>query len=349
MNILDYIFLENTVQSWLIALAIFGITVLILQLSKRRLEKKLVALIKKSRTKLDDYFLPLLRKTKFFSILTVGIYLASLSLTFPGVYSDWIDKIIKLIFFIQVGFWGTGLTDNFVAHQVSEKMEDDKADDATTIDALGLIARIVIWSIISLMVLDNLGVEVNSLLASLGIGGIAIALALQNILGDLFASLTIALDKPFIIGDYIAVGDYAGTVEDIGLKSTRMRSLSGEEIILSNTDLLSSRIRNYRFIEERRASFVIGVTYGTSTETLARIPSIIKEIVLSVDKVRFLRTFLTDLGDYSLNYEVVYFVQSTDYTLFMEVRQEINLAIYDRFEKEGIEFAFPTQTVFLEK
>lgn len=349
MNILEYSFYENTVQTWLIALASSILTVLILQLIRRILEKRVVALIKKSQTKIDDYLLPLLRQTRLFFLLAVGVYVGSFFLALPENAHIWVGKIIRLVFFIQAGCWGAGLIAYFVTHQMSEKMEDDEAEDATTIDALGLIAKIALWVIVGLLTLDNLGVEVNSLIASLGIGGIAIALALQNILGDLFASLSIALDKPFVIGDYIIIDNFAGDVEDIGLKSTRIRSVSGEEIVFSNTDLLSSRIRNYRLIKERRVSFSIGVSCSTPFEKLVQIPVIIEEIISSLDKVRFSRAHFKEMGDFSLNYEIVYFSQSPDYIFFMDVRQEINLAIYKRFAKEGIELPYPTQTLFIEK
>jgi len=184
--------------------------------------------------------------------------------------------------------------------------------------------------------------------ASLGIGGIAVALALQNILGDLFASLSITFDKPFVIGDFIVVDDFEGDVEDIGLKSTRVRSLSGEELIFSNTDLLNSRIRNYKRLEKRRISFIIGVIYGTPVEKLKKIPSIIEDIITPIENADFERAHLKTLGDYSLDYSVVYYVLQQEYATYMDIQQVINLEIYQRFEEEGIEFAYPTQTIMLE-
>ncbi len=349
MDILEYSFYENTVQTWLIALAAFILTVLVLQLIRWILEKRVAALIKKSKTKIDDYLLPLLRQTRFFFLLAIGIYVGSLFLTFPETVLVWVVKTTRLVFFIQAGLWGAGLITYFVTRQMSEKMEEEENADATTIDALGLIARIALWVIVGLLTLDNLGVEVNSLVASLGIGGIAIALAVQNILGDLFASLSIALDKPFVIGDYIVLDDFEGTVEDIGLKSTRVRSLTGEELIFANTDLLNSRIRNYKWHEERRIAFLIGVTYGTPPEKLARIPGIVEEIISPLEHVRFERAHFTKMADFSLNYEIVYHVQDPDTNFFLDFQQEINLALYERFAKEGIEFAYPTQTVYIER
>jgi small-conductance mechanosensitive channel len=184
--------------------------------------------------------------------------------------------------------------------------------------------------------------------AGLGIGGIAVALAIQNILGDLFASLSIALDKPFVIGDFIIVDQLLGTVEHIGLKTTRIRSLSGEQIVFSNADLLNSRIRNYKRMYERRVVFSIGVTYQTPYEKLASIGTTLKEIIESQPDVRFDRAHFREYADSSLNYEVVYYVKSPDYNRYMDIQQAINLEIYRRFQDGGIEFAYPTRTLYLQ-
>lgn len=349
MDILEYSFAGSTVQSWAISLASFVLTLLVLLFIKRMLEKRVITLIKTSKTRIDNYLLPLLQKTQFFFLVTISVYVGTLFLSLPEDIYTWVSKIIRLAFFVQAGLWCTNLIAYAIDQQVSDKIEYDQAEDATTIDALGLISKIILWVVVAILALDNLGVEVNSLVASLGIGGIAVALAVQNVLGDLFASLSIVMDKPFVIGDYIVVDDFSGTVEDVGLKSTRVRSLSGEEIIFSNSDLLSSRIRNYRLLEERRASFSIGVSYNTPHEKLVQIPAIIEDIISPMDNVRFSRAHLKEMGDFSLNYAIVYFVQDPDYDFFMNVQQEINLDLYQRFDNKGIEFAYPTQTLYIEK
>ena len=205
----------------------------------------------------------------------------------------------------------------------------------------------VVKSIVALIALDNLGIDVTALIAGIGIGGIAIVLAVQNILSDLFASLSIIIDKPFVIGDFIIVGDLMGTVERIGLKTTRVRSLSGEQIIFSNSDLLSSRVRNYKRMYERRVAFSLGVTYDTKVELLERIPSMIEEIIGSQENTRFDRCHFKSFGDFALIFETVYYLLTPDYTAYMDAQQGINLAIARRFEEEGIEFAYPTQTIHL--
>jgi len=348
MDILEYVILENSVQSWLFALGIsFGIFLLFL-IIKRIFKNHLKSMIKKSKMSLDDYLIPLLSQTRWFSILAVGLWGGSVVLALPADIHDWFIRIIKLMLALQVGFWGTGLISLYVERGVESKLEEDQGEDATTLDALGLIVKIALWVILALIILDNLNVEISSLVASLGIGGIAVALALQNILGDLFASLSITFDKPFVIGDFVVVDDFEGDVEDIGLKSTRIRSLSGEVLVFSNTDLLNSRIRNFKKMEKRRISFNIGVIYGTPVDKLQKIPGIVEEIISPIENVEFERTHFKTLGDYSLDYSVVYHVLEPAYIAYLDVQQIINLMIYQKFEEEGIEFAYPTQTVMLE-
>ncbi len=207
----------------------------------------------------------------------------------------------------------------------------------------------LVWSLILLLILDNLGINVTALLAGLGIGGIAIALALQNVLGDLFASLSIMIDKPFEIGDFIVVGEFRGTVEHIGLKTTRIRSLSGEQNIFSNTDLLQSRIRNFRRMSERRVEFRIEVTYQTPLEKLQKIPEILQNIITAIEKTRFDRSHFKEYGESGLVFETVYYILSSDYNLYINIQQRINLEIFRIFKEEKIEFAYPTRTLYINK
>jgi small-conductance mechanosensitive channel len=215
--------------------------------------------------------------------------------------------------------------------------------------AFGFILKLVVWSVILLLVLDNLGVNITTLVAGLGVGGIAIALAVQNVLGDLFASLSIVLDKPFVIGDFIIVDNFLGSIEHIGLKTTRVRSLSGEQLIFANSDLLQSRIRNFKRMYERRVVFSLTVIYQTPYEKLIKIPQIVREIIESKESVRFDRAHFKEYGNSSLNFEIVYWVLSPDYNKYMDIQQAINLDIFRTFEAEGIEFAYPTQTLYIEK
>ena len=201
--------------------------------------------------------------------------------------------------------------------------------------------------IILLIALDNLGVNVSALIAGLGVGGIAVALAVQNILGDLFASFSIVLDKPFVIGDFIIVDNFMGTIEHIGLKTTRVRSLSGEQLIFSNSDLLKTRIRNFKRMYERRVVFSIGVVYQTSHEKLTKIPPIIKKIIENQEQTRFDRAHFKEYGSYALNFEIVYWIENPDYNIYMDIQQTINLEIFQQFKREDIEFAYPSQSIFI--
>ncbi len=214
---------------------------------------------------------------------------------------------------------------------------------------LGKLGKIVLWTFVFLAVLSTAGIDITALIAGLGIGGVAIAFALQNILSDLFSSFSIWMDKPFMEGDFIIIGDTMGTVKKIGIKSTRLESLHGEEIIVSNRELTSVRVHNYRKMEHRRANFELGLTYDTSAEKLEKAISIIKQIIEKEEMTDFDRAHFHEFGDFALKLAVVYYVKSSDYVVFMDVHQNILLSVKRAFEKEGIQIAFPTQTIHLRK
>ena len=247
---------------------------------------------------------------------------------------------------LQVARWGDVGVHGWLQHYRTRRSAQDAASTTSTA-ALGFVARTAVWVIIVLMILENFGVNITTLVASLGIGGIAVALALQNVLGDLFSSLSIVLDKPFVVGDFIAVDDISGTVEYVGLKTTRIRGLGGEQVVFSNSDLLGSRIRNFKRMETRRIVFAIGVTYEIGRQQLRAIPAILREVVEAQPQVRFDRAHFKSYGASSIDFETVYIVQTADYGAYMDIQQAINLALFDRFAEEGIDFAYPTQTVYL--
>ncbi|MGP1680746.1 MAG: mechanosensitive ion channel family protein [Giesbergeria sp.] len=196
-----------------------------------------------------------------------------------------------------------------------------------------------------MLLLDNLGFDVNALVAGLGIGGIAIGLALQNILGDLFASLSIVLDKPFQVGDFVVIDDFSGTVENIGLKTTRLRSLSGEVLVFSNGDLTKSRLRNYKLMKERRIPFTFGIAFSATPEQLEQLPGAVKRVVDAQEQARFDRTHFTGFSGASLDFEVVYWMRTPDYSAYRDVQQAINLGMMREFASIGVEFAVSTRTV----
>jgi len=218
------------------------------------------------------------------------------------------------------------------------------------INGITLIFNFIIWVVGFVFLLDNLGFEISAVIAGLGIGGIAIALAAQAILGDLFSYFVIFFDRPFEIGDFVNLGgEFVGTIEYIGIKTTRIRSLSGEQIVASNTDLTNSRVRNFKRMERRRVVFKLGVIYQTTAEQLEEIPKIVREIIESKEDTVFDRGHFAAYGDFSLNFEFVYFIIGPDYVKYMDTQQKINMEIYRTFENKGIEFAYPTQTLFVSK
>jgi len=346
MLFLNWTFYGNTVWAWLLALLIMILVGVVLRVLRGVILHRLTGFAKRTATELDDLVADLLKRTRLFFLLVVSLYAGSLALTLPEVATRVISTVTVLVLLIQAGIWGTGLVSFWITRYVRRKLEEDAAT-ATSMAALGFVIKVVLWAVLLLLALDNMGLKIGPLIAGLGIGGIAVALALQNVLGDLFGSLSIVLDKPFVIGDFIIVGDLLGTVERIGLKTTRVRSLYGEQLIFSNSDLLNSRIRNYKRMYERRIVFSIGVTYQTPYEKLAAIPDMIREIIESLEKTRFDRAHFKEYGDFSLKFEIVYYVLTPDYNTYMDIQQAINLAICRRFEKEGIEFAYPTHTLFI--
>lgn len=347
MTFLDGTYYYNTLHTWLLALLVTACVLALLAIGKRVIVSRLLAFAQKTRTNLDDLAVDLISRTHFYFLVFFSLYAGTLVLTLPDKVTRLIGTAAVIVLLVQAAVWGNRIISVWLTFYLKRSLEQDAAT-ATTVTALGFVGRLALWTVTLLLALDNMGVDITALVAGLGIGGIAVALALQNVLGDLFASLSIVLDKPFLIGDFVVVGDFMGTVEHIGLKTTRIRSLQGEQIVFSNADLLGSRIRNYKRMQERRVVFTIGVTYQTPYEKLAAIPAMIKAIIEQQPQTRFDRAHFKEYGDFSLNFEVVYYVLTPDYNTYMDIQQAINLALFRRFEEERIEFAYPTQTLFLQ-
>ncbi len=348
MDVLQTVYLGNKLQDWLVALSAFVIIFTILKIIQAILIRRLSKLAAFTSNQIDDLLIAMLKKTKIFILLVASAYLASHSISLKPSIVELLEKIVVLTLILQGGFWVSAAT-LFVLGNIIQKRSEEDTSSKTTITFLGFIARFILWIIVLLLILDNLGVNITGLVAGLGIGGIAMALAVQNILGDLLASLSIVLDKPFVIGDFVVVDSLSGTVEHIGLKTTRLRSLSGEQLIFSNNDLLKTRIHNYKRMSERRIVFRFGVVYQTQLEKLKAIKEIVYDIFKNTEHTRLDRVHFKEYGDSSLNFEVVYFVTSSDYNLYMDVQEKINLEIFRHFTEEGIEFAYPTRTVFVNK
>jgi small-conductance mechanosensitive channel len=342
---LDYTFLANTTLQWLLAGGTAVLAFAVLYGLKSLLVRRIAAIASRTATRVDDLLAETLTATRLPVIVIMALYAGSTLLTLRPDTELVLSRIAVATGLIQAALWGDRAVRAWLQQYRASPLTDP--GHATSTAAIGFIVRTVVWAVFLLMILDNLGVNITTLVASLGIGGIAVALAVQNILGDLFASLSIVLDKPFVIGDFIIVDGIAGTVEYVGLKTTRLRSLNGEQLIFSNTDLLGSRIHNFKRMETRRVVFQIGVTYGTPDATVAEIPGLIEEIVRQRADVRFDRAHFSGFGASSLDFEVVYIVNSPDYGVHMDARQQIFLDIYRAFNQRGIDFAFPTQTLHL--
>lgn len=340
---------NNTVSVWFTAIIIAVAVMLVLWILKRFVMQRLFRLVSKTDTLVDDLCAQVLKKTKTPFMVILALYVGSLALSLPRTLEEgWLNTIAVITLLVQCAFWADEIILFWIRVYQQKHIKDD-AERVTTARAVSFLARLVLYSVLVLLALDNIpGVEVTTLIASLGIGGIAVALAVQNILADLFASFSITLDKPFVIGDFIILGDFMGTVEHIGLKTTRIRSLFGELIVIPNNDLLKSRIKNYKHMNERRIAFSVQVTYDTPADKIEEIPSLIQSIIEDQEKTRFDRAHFKALDESGLTFEVVYYMLDPDYNEYMDTQQAINLSLYRRFEEEEISFAYPTQTVHVQ-
>jgi small-conductance mechanosensitive channel len=341
MNLPDL--LGNPMAAWLAAgklsLAAFLLAWLLRAVALRRLAR----IAERTTTDLDDFLVELLRRTRLWLLVFPALALGALQLELPARLDRLLLVATTLAVFAQIGLWGGALVD----YLVQRARKSDGGPSATTLTALGFAGKLVLWSLVLVIALDNLGVNVTALVAGLGVGGVAIGLATQNILGDLFSSLSIVIDKPFEVGDAITVGEFSGTVEHIGLKTTRLRAISGEQVVFANGDLLQSRIRNLRRMEERRIAVNLGVTYDTDPEQVAALPEELRRLVEAVPGLRFDRAHFRSFAPSALDLELVYWVETPELGTALDAQQAVNLAILRRFAALGVRFAYPTQTVHL--
>lgn len=347
-TVVDFSVLGNPLGRWALAVLAGAAVWLLLQKLKNKAAQILVTKAASSKNPLLKVVSEVVRRTNRWCLFFLSLWGGANLLSLPENVDAWIEKLAMLALFLQAALWLSEIIE-FVVEEKARKAREVDIAHVTGIAALRVIAKFCLWTVVLLLVLSNFGIDISSLVAGLGIGGVAVALAVQNILGDLLCSVSILLDEPFKVGDFIVVDDKMGVVEQIGIKSTRIKSLSGEQLVFSNSDLISSRIRNYKRMLERRALFTIGVTYQTPLEALEGIPSMIKEIIENQEKTRFDRAHFRGFGAFSLDFEIVYYVLSAEYNVYMDIQQTINLEICRRFSAQGIEFAYPTQTLYLEK
>jgi small-conductance mechanosensitive channel len=346
----NYSYWNNTLYDYLIALAVFVGVLILLKIFQAVILSKLKKLALKTKTDFDDAFIDVFKTIKPPFYFFVALYIGIKQLVLPEIFG----KVIFILFLLVIVYEAvralTKLVDYFANKYLTHMENSEKGEQQSKamVKALVLMAKIVLWAIALILILGNLGIDVTSLIAGLGIGGIAIALALQGILSDIFSSFSIYIDKPFQIGDFIMVGTDGGTVEHIGLKSTRVRTLQGEELVISNKELTTTRVQNFKKLEKRRIAAVLGVTYGTPASKLKKIPTLVKKALKEMKIAQFDRCYFESFGDFSLNYEIIYFVKSSEMTDTVKVKNDFNINIYKLFEEEGIEFAYPTQTVHVE-
>jgi small-conductance mechanosensitive channel len=344
---MTFSFLNNSLENWGNAIAVALGATAAMYVVRAYVVRRVNVLAPRTQTRLDDAVADILASTYLLFIFAIGLYLGSLFLDLPPQRELIISRVAVTALLLQMAIWGdTGLRAWREIYRSGANADSDGSRRASSL-VLCFISRLALWVIVFLLILENLGFNITTLVASLGIGGIAVALAVQNILGDLFASLSIMLDKPFEIGDFIIVGDVLGPVEHIGLKTTRVRSIGGEQVVLSNGDLLKSRIRNHKRLETRRVAFILRVAYGTSEQQLRRIPQMVGEIISGRPNIDYERTHFVNYGEWSLDFEVVYHYRSPDYVQHLDAQQAIFLELYRMFERERIQFAHPLSVVRL--
>lgn len=338
--------LGNSMAAWTTAATIFIAVVVILRFVMLVIMSRMERLAQLTKVDFDDFLIGLIKKhVRLFLYVVFGLYLASRSLFLP----EGIVRVIDILFVVSVTLKAIVILQDVIVFFIQSwaNRGEHNLSQAAMAKNIQVIVKIVLWSGAVLFVLNNLGINVTAAVAGLGVGGVAVALAAQAILGDAFSSFAIYMDKPFEVGDFIIVGEMMGTVEHVGIKTTRIRSLGGEQLVFSNSDLTSSRIRNYKRMQERRIVFEFGVVYQTSASQMRQIPDRVKNIVASHDNARFDRAHFKQFGDYALICEVVYYVLSSDYNTYMDLQQSINIKLMEDFESRGIEFAYPTQQLYV--
>lgn len=344
-SFLNQSFIGNTLQEYLLVLGAILIGIFLVKMVKRIVLKRIEKWIGETETDVDDYLFESFDKFVVPIVYFTIIYLAVGTLNL----SVFVENAVEAAFIVILTYFSVRLISSIVLLGLRKyvRRQENGEEKIRQLGGVMLIVNIVIWALGFVFLFDNLGYDVTAIITGLGIGGIAIALAAQNILGDLFNYFVIFFDRPFEIGDFLIIGDKNGVVEKIGIKTTRIRTLSGEELVFSNADLTNSRIHNYKKMQRRRILFSVGVTYETPAEKLRKIPGVLKEIVETQELVDFDRAHFKEFGDSSLNFEIVYYINSADYATYMDIQQDYNFQIYEKFEEMGVDIAFPTRTLYV--
>jgi small-conductance mechanosensitive channel len=342
---LNTILFNNTIKNIIIALGIFFGVLIIFLVIKKIAIKKIEKNTKKTAKNLENTLLNSIKKINSLFYIFISLFIASKYLILP----EFINKYFYIIIYIFIVYEIILFLSNIFEYTIKNKIKNKRGYSRTTVSGINIIVKIILWSSGLLLVLSNLGFNISVFIASLGIGGIAVAFALQNILSDIFSSFSIYFDKPFEEDDFIIIGEDMGTVKKIGIKSTRITSISGEEIIIPNKNLTSEKIKNYKGMKKRRSVFEIGLTYNTDSKKLRKVPKIIEDIVKKEKNTEFIFSRFKTFGNSSLIFETAFYLNSDDFIDYIKVQENINFNIKESLEKEKIEMAFPTQTLYIKK
>ncbi|MEY2625653.1 MAG: mechanosensitive ion channel family protein [Gammaproteobacteria bacterium] len=349
MDMIDHVYFGNALGDWLLAATAFLVCFFVLPSIRLFVVARSRKLVGREAPSWINLVLLLITRTRRLFLVVVAFYVAERFLVLPQRIEDLSTALIVLTFWIQAALWGVAAVEFALKQRQDRMIAAGELKQSGSMSVLLFVARVAIFALAVLLALDNLGVNITALVAGLGIGGIAIALAVQTVLGDLLASLSITLDKPFRVGDLLRIDDIEGVVEFIGVRSTRLRSVTGEQVIIANADLLKNRLRNLGRMPERRMLFTLGIAYETSPDKLATVSDIVRRAVESVQGTRFEYCAMRGFGDSSLNFEVVYFVPDWDQARlrFIKINDEVNRAIHAAFAAEGVVFAYPTRSVIV--
>ena len=345
-ELLSYAFWGNSIKEYIIATVIFVLIVIIFRIVKYQIVKKLRKVANNTKAKVDDLLIKIVDKIGWPFYVFFAIFISLKFIHVPDIVNVFFTYTTPIVVVIIVVRSLQQFVDYGIQKLGKEKQEEN---ETAVINIIGRILRGALWGIALVYVVSLFGYDVTTVVASFGVLGIVLAFGLQEVLSDIFASISIFFDKPFEIGDFIIVGDIIGVVKEVGIKSTRVQSLWGQEVVISNKELTSARINNYKKMKRRRIQFSFGVVYEISAEKLEKVLEITKDIVTSIELAELDRVHFKEYGDFSLNFEVVYYVNTSDYSKYMDIQQEINFLLKKRFEKEAISFAYPTQTIIVNK
>ncbi len=343
-EILDYSLWGNSVQDYILAIAVFAAAVIIFRIIKYGVLRRLRSIAESTHAEIDDLLVKVVDKIRwpFYVFFAVSIALSLIQVhNLVNVFFTYATPIVVVFIIVQS-------LQQFVDYGMQKLAKDKKQEtEGSVVKVLGRIFRGALWALAFVYIISLFGVNVTTVVASFGVLGIVLGFGLQHILTDIFASFSIFFDKPFEVGDFIIVGDNLGVVKNVGIRSTRIQSLWGHEVVISNQELTSTRINNYKKLERRRVEFNFGVVYDTPSEKLEKVLKITEEVIDKIELAELDRVHFKKYGDYSLEFEVVYYIDNPDYNTYMDIQQEINFSLKKRFEKEGISFAYPTQTVIV--